>query len=196
MGQQPRTWLLFVLYRDQQGKYRTWSEFLWLESITAPLCCHQTIQRQFTRKTKLLLCCCTRGFSKQKMPSKRKMALCRCSTKPPSLLSLEWSVSFHRCYYDNNRTFGCHTTAVCAVKNSAHLIVEFWRHLKTVHIYFGLCVSRSQLTSFLGPYWIFLLSSQWLHTCYGCEYFLYIAWLRNPRASAWYLVVFTFTECI
>lgn len=77
----------------------------------------------------------------------------------------------------------------CMCSNiSANLIVEFWRHLKTVHIYFGLCVSRSQLTSFLGPYWIFFLSSQWLDT-YSCEYFLDIAWLRNPRASAWYLVV-------
>lgn len=69
----------------------------------------------YTEKQSYYCVAAVEAFQSKKMPSKRKMALCRCSTKPPSLLLLERSASFHRCYHDNNRTFGCHTTAVCAV---------------------------------------------------------------------------------
>lgn len=125
------------------------------------------------------------------------MALCRWST---NLHRYCWNIARLAIFTSliltvlkwNNRIFGCHATAVCAVNWLRIVEFDVRCRLYTVHFYFG-CASCSQL-KFHGSI-LDVLLSQWLHTCMVVN--IYSLYCMTERCKSFCMVFgcLTFTEC-
>lgn len=109
--------------------------------------------------------------------------------KPPALLLLELRVCLIliRMKWNDRKALSVMPYYCCMCSKLAHIDCWIWCHLYTVNFYLRLCVSCSQLRSFLGPYWISYFHSKCVFVM--VVIFICDAWSRDPRASAWYSVV-------